>query len=116
MSDYDELRVHIPKFGDEPPYDLSGATNWERQEITQAWRDASRFSAICAQMGAYYNNMLTETGGQFAPDGYVGDLDMCGEFQPNFIASRFVVAATRLRHLMQGMQHRIAIEEKEIGL
>lgn len=107
----EELVMFIPSWsGKECPIDLERATAWERQEIVKAWHDAMKAANNLARCGAHYSEMLSR-GGKFEADGYVGSLDMGGDYQPVYAANKFNVAAMRLKGLVDGMTHRISRDD-----
>ena len=94
------------------PIDLSKATGWERQEILNVWLEAVRCSNLMAESGVHFSERLQDPEKRYGKEGDVGSLIMGGDLQPTFIANKFVVAATKLKHLVEGMRHRIAMEER----
>lgn len=101
---------HLPSIGDEPPYDLSGATNWERQEITSAWRAACREAEAmhrCAHV--WLTDLLAPTRTDHVGDDHITG---SGGALPIDAGVRLAEALHRLHHVHNGFRHRVAIASR----
>lgn len=95
-------------FDEDPPYDLSQATAWERQEIKHVWRDAQRYARTMMSCGIMWIDRLDQPA-----LGYTDSLDASGDSIPTTVAQKLTVALVRLNGLLDGMHHRIVMMEKD---
>lgn len=98
---------HLP-FETTPPYDLSEATDWERQEIRNAWRDAQKGAREMMDCGILWIERL---------DGlklmHATHMDASGGGIPIYGAQKLTLALVKLNAKLDGMHHRIAMAKKE---
>lgn len=95
-----------PDLGDDPPFP-DGATNYERQELRLAWRNALSYYADLAGYAAQGFRAVAETNSLYLREAN------------NNAAQRLVqaqMAHERYRTLLDGIHHRLAMEERAEAL
>lgn len=92
-----------------PPFDMTGATDWERQQLIMHWREACRAALAMMDCGQIHLGRLHDT------DRSPGDRRLTGGGggMPVFVANQLVVALTALNGVYEGMTHRLAVAERD---
>lgn len=93
-------------FDSEPPYDMSEATEWERQEIRYIWRDAQRAARSMFECADLWLGRLEEV------EPHVSHMNASGDSIPLYAAQNLTLALVRLQTRIDGMKHRLAMNKK----
>lgn len=90
-----------------PPYDLTEATDWEAQQITHYWRNAVK---AAEQIHRVAHHALVDL---------YTEMNDVGDNRPQHLtrdALDLAVAVSALRGVHNGMRHRIAMVDAELGI
>ena len=106
------LVPHPPRWdGDEFPFDLTDATQWERQQVIEAWRQAVSDATDMMECAILWlGRLYTPTAD---PGARASDLTGAGGSVPTYNASRLSARLVQLRTAYDGYQHRLVVEEME---
>jgi hypothetical protein len=92
------------------PFDLTGCSDWERQQIVEAWRQAVVDATDLMETGIIWLERL------YTPSEHPGvratDITGAGGVIPTYYAARLGQRLVELRTAYDGFQHRLAIEAR----
>lgn len=96
-------------FDTEPPYDLSEATQYERQEIRHVWRDAQRAARAMHECADLWLHRLDEA------ELFNARMNASGGSIPLSCAQDLTLCLVRLNEKLDAMEHRIALVKRAAG-